>query len=139
MNVRRVAYWIATSLTALAFLSGGIFQVVGVPEARAGIAALGYPAYFAALLGIWKILGALVILAPRTPLIKEWAYAGLAFDLTAASYSHIAVGDPAAKAVVPIVILGIAAASWALRPESRVLAGVRSERLEVKEVAVHAR
>ena len=139
MKLRQIAYWIATALTALAFLSGGLFQLAGVEEARAGIAALGYPPYFAAMLGVWKVLGAAVILAPRMPLVKEWAYAGIAFDLTAAAYSHVAVGDPAAKAIVPFVVLAIAAASWALRPASRMLAGVRSDRAALTEVAFHAR
>jgi len=111
-------------------------QLAGTEASRAGIAALGYPAYFVTMLGIWKVLGATVILAPRLPLVKEWAYAGMAFDLTAAAYSHVAVGDPAAKAVVPMVILGIVAASWFLRPGSRVLAGVRDAgNTEAAEVA----
>ena len=47
------------------------------------------------------------------------AYAGIAFDLTGAACSHAAVGDPAVKVIVPLVILAIAVASWALRPASR--------------------
>jgi hypothetical protein len=63
----------------------------------------------------------LAILAPRLPHLKEWAYAGIAFDLTGAAFSHVAMGDPAEKVIVPLVLLGIAAASWALRPASRML------------------
>jgi hypothetical protein len=126
MKVRSAAYWTTTTLTALVFLSGGVFYLLGVEGAAAGMAALGYPAYFALLLSIWKVLGALVILAPRLPLIKEWAYAGIAFDLTGASVSHFAVGDPVGNVIAPLVILAIAAASWALRPGSRVLQGVNA-------------
>jgi hypothetical protein len=59
--------------------------------------------------------------ALRLPLLKEWAYAGIAFDLTRAAFSHAAMGHPAFKVIVPLVILAIAAVSWALRPagESR--------------------
>ena len=86
-----------------------------------GLGSLGYPAYFVTILGTWKVLGGLAILAPRTPRLKEWAYAGIAFDLTGAAFSHISVGQPVVKAIVPLVILGVAVASWALRPASRVL------------------
>jgi hypothetical protein len=61
------------------------------------------------------------ILAPRLPRVKEWAYAGIAFDLGGASVSHFAVGDSAANVIAPLVFLAIAAVSWALRPASRVL------------------
>jgi hypothetical protein len=81
------------------------------------MAELGYPAYFVTILGIAKLLGGTAILAPRFPRLKEWAYAGIAFDLLGASASHAAVGHPAAKVVVPLVLCGIAAASWALLPE----------------------
>jgi uncharacterized membrane protein YphA (DoxX/SURF4 family) len=91
------------------------------------MAALGYPAYFVTILGAWKLLGGLALLAPRLPRLKEWAYAGIAFDLTGAAFSHAAVGHPAAKVIAPLVILGLAAASWALRPASRRLGSVPDE------------
>ena len=86
-----------------------------------GVVALGYPVYFVSIIGGWKLLAGLAILAPRFPLLKEWAYAGIAFELTGATLSHVAMGSPAVKAIVPLVILAIAVASWALRPSSRKL------------------
>lgn len=83
---------------------------------------LGYPPYFAAMLGAWKLLGALAIAAPGFPRLKEWAYAGFAFDLIAAAASRAAVGDGAADIVAPLVFLALVVASWALRPASRRLA-----------------
>lgn len=121
MNIRTIVYWIATVLTAFVFLSGGATYLLGVKEPLEGMAALGYPRYFVTILGVWKILGGLTILAPRTPRLKEWAYAGITFDLTGAAISHAAMHDPAWHIAVPLVILAIAAASWALRPPSRVL------------------
>jgi hypothetical protein len=61
---------------------------------------------------------------PGFPRLKEWAYAGMFFDLTGASASHAAVGDPVAKILTPLVILGIVIASWWLRPDSRKLGEV---------------
>jgi hypothetical protein len=91
-----------------------------------GVTALGYPVYFLTILGFWKAMGGLAILAPRLPLLKEWAYAGIAFDFTGAAWSHVAVGDPAPKAIVPLVLLLIAVASWALRPPSRRLGSLQT-------------
>ena len=118
-KARNAAYWTATTLIALSMLSGGAAYLFRAEVPMRGMAELGYPAYFVLLLGVWKVLGGLAILAPRLPLLKEWAYAGIAFDLSGAAVSHAAVGDPAGKVIVPLVLLGIAAASWALRPASR--------------------
>jgi len=58
---------------------------------------LGYPHYFIAFIGVLKVLGIIAILIPGYPRIKEWAYAGFAYDLFGAVYSQIAVGDPVSK------------------------------------------
>jgi hypothetical protein len=122
IKLRNTGYWMATGLTAFVFLSGGAAYLAGASFAVGGVVELGYPAYFVTLLGFWKTLGGLAVLAPRLPRVKEWAYAGMAFDLTAAAVSHAAVGHPAAKVIVPLVLLAIVAVSWALRPEARGLA-----------------
>ena len=127
MNARAAGYWTTTTLVALAFLTGGAAYLARADEPLRGMATLGYPAYFVTILGAWKLLGGLALLAPRLPRLKEWAYAGIAFDLTGAAFSHAAVGHPAAKVVAPLVILGLAAASWALRPASRRLGSVPDE------------
>src|SRR5206468_7145048 len=83
---------------------------------------LGYPLYFASILGFWKLAGAIAIVAPGFPRLKEWAYAGFFFDLTAAAVSRAAVGDSAADVIAPLVFLALVMASWALRPATRKLA-----------------
>jgi uncharacterized membrane protein YphA (DoxX/SURF4 family) len=116
---RRIAYWVTTGLTAFVFLSGGVAEIARPGFVMEGMAHLGYPAYFVTILGVWKVLGGVAVLAPRLPRLKEWAYAGMLFDLTGAAASHAAVGDAAGRIVAPLIISGIVAASWALRPESR--------------------
>jgi uncharacterized membrane protein YphA (DoxX/SURF4 family) len=123
MKHRILAYWITTGLIAFAFVAGGIFDMSGSPEVVAQLAHLGYPAYLGMLLGVWKVLGALAIVAPGLPRLKEWAYAGMVFDLTGAVVSHVAVGDAVGQLVAPLGLLGLVAASWALRPAGRTLAG----------------
>ncbi len=104
-------------------------QLLRMPDAVAGIVKLGYPVYFVVLLGIWKVLGAAAILAPRLPRLKEWAYAGIVFDLTGAAVSHAASGSAAGNVVAPVLFTLLALASWALRPESRTLGTWTSNRV----------
>ena len=120
-RAKTVGYWAATGLAALAFISGGAMDAARGEGVRAIMSHLGYPIYFAALLGVWKVLGGLAILAPRLPRLKEWAYAGMFFDLSGAAISHGSVGDPPARILTPLAILALVIASWALRPKSRVL------------------
>lgn len=120
MRARIVLYWVATILVALAYLFGGISQVMRSPQSVEGVVHhLGYPMHFLVLLGVWKILGSIAILAPRFPILKEWAYAGMFFDSTAASVAIASVGDPPLQIILPFVMTALIIASWALRPESR--------------------
>lgn len=119
VSVRAITYWTSTSLVALAFLSGGLASAAGSAQQVQGMTALGYPAYFVTMLGIWKCLGAITLVAPRFPRLKEWAYAGIAFDLIGAAASHFAVGHSMGKIAVPLVLLAITAMSWSLRPSGR--------------------
>ena len=82
---------------------------------------LGYPQYFPTILGTWKILGALAILSPGLPRLKEWAYAGMIFDLSGAALSHLIAGDTAIKPFVPCLVICIVIASWMLRTNGRIL------------------
>lgn len=123
-NSRAIAYWISTVLIAFSFLSGGVVYLMREPHALAGLTELGYPGYIMTILGVWKLLGGAAIVLPRLPLVKEWAYAGMIFDLTGASASCIATGAAFRHILVPLVIAVLVVASWALRPESRKLPGV---------------
>jgi uncharacterized membrane protein YphA (DoxX/SURF4 family) len=121
-KTRHIAYWVTTAILAFVLLSGGAAYVLHQHDAVAGMAHLGYPLYFLTLLGIWKLLGGVAVLAPGLPRLKEWAYAGAIFDLTGAAVSHLASGDDARHIVTPLVLAAVALASWALRPPGRTLA-----------------
>ena len=124
MKAKRIAYWTTTVLVAF-FMSGGVTQILQFKANPHGVVPqLGYPMYFFAILGFWKVLGALAILVPRFPRLKEWAYAGIIFDVTGAAASCAAVGVYGAygfHVIAPLVIAGLAVASWALRPPSRTI------------------
>ena len=126
-KTKSVVYWITTVLVAFFIGGGGVAQVLRVKETVDGfVHILGYPAYFVTILGVWKVLGVIAILVPRFPRLKEWAYAGIFFDLTGAAASNASVGGYGAYGfhiIAPLAILGLLVASWALRPESRVVSG----------------
>ena len=93
MKAKTIGYWAVTAIVALAFIGGGAMDLMQGPELQAGMAHLGYPAYFATILGAWKIGGGVAVLAPKFPRLKEWAYAGFAFTLVSALIAPLAVGD----------------------------------------------
>lgn len=115
-----VAYWVTTALVVFELVLGGAWDILRVPHVRGLIERLGYPPYFLVILGIWKLLGAVALVLPRFPRLKEWAYAGVVFDLTGAVASLWASGlIDAGTAAYPIIMTGVAVASWTLRPPSR--------------------
>src|SRR6185312_2671413 len=116
---RFTAYWIFTALAALLFIVPGAGLLLRVPHFTKDMAGLGYPAYFLMILGTWKLLGALAIVAPSLPRLKEWAYAGMTFDLTSAAISRVVMGDSIIKIVAPLLVAAIVLLSWRLRPAER--------------------
>jgi hypothetical protein len=114
-----IGYWLTTGLFAAAFLASGAAELAGAPAAVTATVALGYPTYVLTILGVWKVLSVPALLAPRLPRLKEWAYAGILFDLTGAAASHAFSHATLGNIATPLVLLLVAGASWALRPPSR--------------------
>jgi uncharacterized membrane protein YphA (DoxX/SURF4 family) len=118
-KARTIAFWVTTIFGPASFVIGGYLHLTRDPQVMATLAHLGYPVYFASIVGVWKLLGAIAIVVPGIPRLKEWAYAGFFFDLTGAAATRAFVGDGAADILAPLVFLALVAASWALRPTSR--------------------
>jgi uncharacterized membrane protein YphA (DoxX/SURF4 family) len=118
-RARKIIYWTTTIMVAFPIVSGGVAQLIGGRENVEGIVRLGYPTFFLTILGFWKVLGGIAILIPRFRLIKEWAYAGIIFDLSGAAVSNAASGMPVFHVVAPLVLMTIAIVSWALLPAAR--------------------
>ncbi len=116
---RVLAYWTTTSVVVAACLFGGISWCLQAQPFIGIMLRLGYPAYFMRILGALYLGAGIVLVVPRSPQLKEWAYAGLAFNYAGAIASHLAVGDNVASLLAPCVLLALALASWALRPPSR--------------------
>src|SRR5262245_28313994 len=117
-KTKRIGYWVTTGILVFC-MTGGIFEVLAVRTTVDGIMRLGYPSYIIPALGVGKVLAILAILWPGLPRLKEWAYAGIFFNMLGAIVSHVARHDPAWTVVVTVTIAAITLASWALRPRSR--------------------
>jgi hypothetical protein len=115
----KIIYWIATIWLSLGMLSSGIVQLLQLKEENEFILELGYPVYFLTILGVWKILGVVALLVPRSPLIKEWAYAGFFIAMSGAVLSHLASGNSVADALPPLFLLMLTVVSWYFRPADR--------------------
>jgi len=123
-QLKTAAFWVATIFGPTSFVIGGVIGLMSQPDAVEGLRHLGYPAYFGVLLGAWKLAGAVAITVPGIPRLKEWAYAGFFFDLTAAAISHASLNDSVTDIVAPLGFLALVIASYVLRPDSRKLSPV---------------
>jgi hypothetical protein len=119
MNARHISYWLTTGIFCVMLGFSGLGHTLRAEFLVESMTALGYPVYFMTIIGLFKLAGVVTLLAPRLPLLKEWAYAGFAFNLIGATASHAFAGDPLSHAVRPAIILGVGVASYPLRPTSR--------------------
>jgi uncharacterized membrane protein YphA (DoxX/SURF4 family) len=115
---RKIAYWGATVLVAIEALFGAFTYLTAAPEAVENFRHVGYPQQLRVLLGIAKLAGAIVLLLPRLPTLKEWVYAGFTFTWIAASVAHYLAGD-GALSLMPVALIGLLAVSYLTRSASR--------------------
>jgi len=113
----KIVYWGATGLVTIVALLGGFSYVTNAPEAVENFRHVGYPQQLRVLLGIAKLSGAIVLLLPRLPTLKEWAYAGFTFMWIAATVAHYLAAD--GKALLPVALIGWLAVSYVTRPANR--------------------
>ena len=112
MKTTKILFWTTTNLI---FLFGGVMPALTSQSelAKEGIRHLGYPEYFGNALVVFKILGVMALIIPQVPgRVKEWAYAGFAFDFIFASISHFAVDGMDFQGFFPLIVLAILMVSY---------------------------
>ena len=112
MKKAKIIFW---TTTILIFLFEGVMPALTSQSemAKEGIRHLGYPEYFGNALVVFKVLGVLALVIPQVPnRVKEWAYAGFAFDFIFASISHFAVDGIDFQGFFPLIILAILMISY---------------------------
>jgi uncharacterized membrane protein YphA (DoxX/SURF4 family) len=121
---KMIAYWTVTLPLAAAVMLSGIGQLMQYGGNLELVTNLGYPSYVLTILGIWKVLGAIALVVPGFPRLKEWVHAGIFFLMTGAALSHAFAndyGDYGFHITLPLSYAALNIASWALRPKSRKL------------------
>jgi len=109
MKVAKTTYWITTILISLGMTASALGQLTQQPAMIESMKMLGYPAQMMILLGIFKLLGAFILVFPGYPKLKEWGYAGFTFLFIGATYSHFSVGD---YNPTTLILLGILVTSY---------------------------
>lgn len=112
MKKVKIAFWVSTTLI---FLFQGVMPALtGHTEmAKEGMRHLGYPEYFGINLTVFKVLGGLALIIPVIPKrIKEWAYAGFAFDFIFAAISLWAVDGFSGMALFPFIAMAVLMVSY---------------------------
>jgi hypothetical protein len=118
MKKQNVAYWLSTGFVAVIMATSGALAILHVPQFMGALKHLGYPPYFANLLGIGILTGVAVLLAPRLGRLKEWAYASFGITVLGACYSHFSSGD-GWLALDPLATFIALVISYMRRPASR--------------------
>jgi hypothetical protein len=114
-RIRPVAFWLATFVILFELISGSAWNLVTIDWIEAQSTHLGYPDYFAHVLGACRSGAAVAIAVPGFRMVKEWAYAGVSFLRAGAVVSHLALGDGPVSWGPPVMFLAFAVTSWALR------------------------
>src|SRR5262245_5301696 len=109
MKQTKILYWTFTGIFAAFFIFSGFLYLSKNPMIVENFKKIGFPVFFIPMLGIAKLLGALTILNPWVPKLREWAYAGFVFTLIGAIWLHIATSTPF---VMPLIFLALLAASY---------------------------
>jgi len=112
MKTTKILYWVFTVLLVALMLFSAFGTFRNDPQGAEIAKHIGYPMYVFKFLAVAKILGVIAILVPGFPRIKEWAYAGLFFDMFGAAYSFFAVGDPVSAWAPIFIFIGILFGSY---------------------------
>lgn len=114
MKKYKIIFWVATIILLLWEGVMPLLTLLFAPQyVTVGTKALGYPDYFAYALVICKGLGVLAIVIPKIPAkLKEWAYAGLTFNLIFAFISHAWVDKNIGFMLMPLVVLVLLMVSY---------------------------
>jgi uncharacterized membrane protein YphA (DoxX/SURF4 family) len=113
-----VTYWATTGIVAALSLFAAFTYLSGSQQAVEGFRHVGYPQQLRIILGIGKLLGAIALVAPGFPKLKEWAYAGFTFAWISACVAHFAAKD-GPEAFLPLFLLILLLVSYMTRPANR--------------------
>lgn len=112
MKKINILYRVFTGILIPALGIGSVNELTGNLNEAEIYTSLGYPTYLSPFLGAARILALITIVVPKFSKLKEWAYAGLTFDVIGAIYSILVVSHSLVNSIFPIIILGCILASY---------------------------
>jgi hypothetical protein len=122
MKKNKIIYWSSTGLVSLAFLMSSFMYLGKNPGLMENFAKAGFPVFFVTILGLAKLLGAVAVINPWFPTLREWAYAGFTFVLIGAIWTHVATQTPFVAPLIFLLLLGLS--YWS---HNKLKAGVKEE------------
>ena len=114
---RRVIYIASTAILVLEILAGAFMDLAHLPYVVQDVRSIGYPTFVLYIVGVWKVLAVGALLWPRLPRLREWAYAGVFFEMSGAVGSHVFVGDPVGQYAAPLAFTFLTLMSWWFQPD----------------------
>jgi hypothetical protein len=117
---RKIAYAASTFILLLELLAGAFMDLVHLPYVVQDVRSLGYPPYVLYIIGVWKVLAVAALLRPGHARLREWAYAGVFFEMSGAVASHLLAGDPLFKWAAPLMFTLLTLLSWWFQPDRNV-------------------
>jgi hypothetical protein len=113
----RIMYVTSTAILILEILVGAFMDLAHLPYVVQDVRSIGCPTYVLYIVGIWKVLAVAALLWPRLSRLREWAYAGVFFEMSGAAASHVLVGDPIGKYAAPLAFTFLTLISWWFQPD----------------------
>ena len=115
--LRKLIYVTSTAILVVELMAGAFMDLARLPYVVEDVRSLGYPVYVLYIVGVWKVLAVAALLLPRFPRLREWAYAGVFFEMFGAVESHLLAGHPVGKYAAPLAFTFLALVSWWFQPD----------------------
>ena len=116
---RRFIYITSTVMLVLEVTAGAFMDLAHLPYVVQEVGAIGYPTYVLYIVGVWKVLAVGPLLFPQFPRLREWAYAGVFFEMSGAVASHVLAGHHPTRFAVPLAFTFLTLVSWWFQPNSK--------------------
>src|SRR3974377_1210710 len=113
---RGIIYVTSTAILVLEILAGALMDLTHFPYVVQDVRSLGYPTYILYIVGVWKVLAVGALLWPQFPRLREWAYAGVFFEMSGAVASQVLVGHHMGKFAAPLAFTLLTLVSWWFQP-----------------------
>jgi hypothetical protein len=114
---RKFIYITSTAILVLEIMAGAFMDLAHLPYVVRDVRSLGYPTYVLYIVGVWKFLAVGPLIWPRLPRLREWAYAGVFFEMSGAVESHVLAGDRLGGYAAALAFTFLTLVSWWFQPD----------------------